>query len=275
MRRFGPFLILALCSLAVGGLTGCEGTDELTQPDPDQILTDVSAGASAVALAGPSSDASVDLIAALMAELEDPVAPATQDKAAATLVHPNCPLEFELDAGISGTCSVSLAGVVTWIFGGTLQAEIGLVSVDGTLIATPTQDQPQAGLRYTIDYDATASSEVGSATWSAVGTVTLDAEHQVVDFTYHLTHTVTPVGGPSAVVEVLVTPTRYELIVIGPMGGVVRFLFDRESMNGVVSVNGFEVAEVTIVEGCAHIDFINENLDPTVVCPEQAAPPVR
>jgi hypothetical protein len=235
----------------------------------------VSAGASAIGLAGPSTDASVDLIAAMMAELSDPLAPAAQDKTSATLVHPNCPLEFELDSGISGTCSVSLAGVVTWVFGGTMEAEIGPVTVDGTLIASATQNQPQTGLRYAVDYDATASSDVGSATWSAIGTVTLNAAHEVVDFTYNMTHTVTPVGGPSAVVEVIVTPTRYELFVVGPRGGVVRFLFDRESMSGVVSVNGFGVAEITIVEGCAHIDFVSQDLDPVVVCPEdgQAVPP--
>ena len=271
MRRCGLCLLLTLGFVAVSGFSGCDSTDDVTQPSNDQILTDVTAGASAMTLAGPASEASLDLIAALMAELEDPLAPLTTGAPAAQVAYPNCPPTFELDNGISGTCSVALGGVVTWVFGGTLQAAFGPVTVDGTLVGAPTQNQPQSGLRYTVDYDATASSDLGTATWSAVGTVTLNADHQVVDYSYNMTHTVTPVGSPSVVVEVLVTPSRFELIVTGPMGGVVRFLFDRDSMSGVVRINGFEVATITIVEGCAHIDFVNHDLDPAVVCPEQPA----
>jgi hypothetical protein len=271
MRRSALPLFLIIALAAISGLSGCNTTDDVIQPSDTQVETDVPAGAAAVSLAGPTSDASARMIDDMLGLLRNPPPLAPARGVAAQEVHPVCPEQFELQNGISGSCSFSAEGVVTFLFGGTLTLEGGAVTVEGTLVGAPAETQPESGLRYTIDYDAYASGSRGSATWSALGTVTLNDQFQVTDFSFNMTHTVTPTGGPSAVVEVVLSPTRFELIVTGPLGGVVRFLLDRDTMSGMVSINGHDVAEVVIVDGCSHIDFINENLDSVVVCPDEGS----
>jgi hypothetical protein len=185
----------------------------------------------------------------------------------AAAVSPSCPSSFELPSGLNGSCTPLEGGGVSFVFGGTVQGPYGSVAVDGTLIATPTANQPATGSQWSVDFDATAQGPLGSATWSATGTFTLDDNDDVVNYSVVFTHTRTPEGGAPAIVNVTITPTQYTLIVSGSGGHVVRFDLDRENMTGTVLVDGFLVANITFGEGCAFVNFVNPALEDLTICP--------
>ncbi len=248
----------------LAGLTGCD--DATTGSSQEDVQTDLQSGGVGASLAAPSADSAGDMIVGMMDQLSSPN-PAVVGGVAAAMLPSSCPETFELENGISGTCSVSEAGVATFTFGGTALIGGDEVEVSGTLVATPAENQPESGSAWTLDFDATATGSRGSATWSAFGTVTLDEADQVVDFSFTFNKTVTPAGGATIAVTVIVSPTQFELIVNGPRGGVVRFLLDRETMTGTVTHNGNPVATIAIVEGCAHIDYVDGAMQDEIVCP--------
>jgi len=181
----------------------------------------------------------------------------------------DCPEEFDLPSGISGGCTPAPGGGVTFVFGGSVLTGTGEVRVEGTLILTPTLDQPGTGAEFTFDFDAVASGPQGTATWSVLGVVVLNEATEIIDFTFNLTHTVTPTGGDSIVVNSVITPNSFELVVTGPRGGVLRFTLDRRTLSGEISLNGIPVADVEFVEGCAMVDYYNPMIEDETICPEE------
>jgi len=256
----------ATCSLIgialLAALVGCDSASDVL--DADDLVADVEAGADAVGLAGPSADASADMIGDMLGLL----APA-QAAAGARTVGSACPAPaFELPSGVAGTCTASETGTVTFMFDGTIVVAGGSATVAGTFVATPTVAPAGAAAAWLVDYDATATGTRGVSTWSVIGTIVLDDAGAVSDFDLTMTHTFSPTDGPTVQVTVVLGPTRFELVLTGPRGGVLRFVLDREAMSGSVSVNGRTVADVSIEGACATIDFFDASFDDRTICAE-------
>jgi hypothetical protein len=265
MRKAGFGWIAVVVLAALGAATGCTSND-VAQPSSADTQADVNASALAVSMTGPSAAASTELIGAMVGRMGGAVAMAKL--VAGTPVAPptTCPSTFDLGNGITGTCSASTQGTGTFTFSGTLVIDGVSVAVEGTLVATPSVDQPPSGIRYAIGFNASATSLRGVATWTATGDVTRDAGGQVTDYNLAMTHTATPAGGASVVVVVVVSPTRFEETVTGPRGNTIRFVLNRETMTGTMQVNGTEVAAVILSGGCAHVDFVNPELTDFTIC---------
>ncbi len=268
MRKigFGWIAVVVLAGLAAA--IGCSSND-VAQPSNADTQADVNASALAVSMTGPSAAASAELIGAMVGRMGvstgmtklvagAPVAPVAPP--------PACPATFDLGNGITGTCSATTEGTGTFTFSGTLVIDGVSVAVEGTLVVTPSVDQPPSGIRYAVNFNASATSLLGVATWTATGDVTRDAGGQVTDYNLAMTHTVTPAGGTSLVVVVVVSPTRFEETVTGPRGNTIRFVLNRETMTGTIQVNGTEVAAVTLSGGCAQVDFVNPDLTDFTIC---------
>lgn len=247
-------------------LAGCDTSNGVDLNSPE-TLAEVQSGALAAAVAAPSSDIAGDLIVAMMGAV-DP-APLARGGGAGESGgdEPACPESFDLGNGITGTCSATPEGVVTFVFGGSIPMEGAAAAVSGTLVAAPASSQPSRGTAHDIDFDASVSSSLGDASWSSLGTVTRDELGRILDYSFTMTHTVTPAGGATAVVTTVLTPSRFELVVTGPLGGTLRFVMNRDTMGGVVLLDGVEVAEIDVVDGCVSIDFLGAGLTDEVVCP--------
>ncbi|MBD3869316.1 MAG: hypothetical protein IFK94_14440 [Acidobacteria bacterium] len=248
-KRFVPIFAMVI---ALAMLAGCNGADELVQPGPN-AEAEVTMGALTGALAGPSGDTSGDMIAGMMDLIQPSPLPMTAGNVEPVLLDPTCPETFELPSGISGTCSMAETGVMTWLFGGAILVDGDSVEVEGSMTSTPSAEQPEIGASYDIDYTASAFGARGSATWVATGTVLLDDAGDVIDYDLDMTHTITPVGGQTAVVRMMVDPTMLDMRLTGPMGGALGLELDRETMTGSLSLNGIQVATVSIEGGCAII----------------------
>ncbi len=264
MRRHGiAFGSLALVALVAAG---CSSTSDPAAPSPAQVQQGVQSVAPAVTVAAPESGAAGDLVGQLMGQIGSTSAP-MQSGVAAAVAAPTCPATFDLGNGITGTCSVSQSGTVTWTFAGTRTIDGAAVQVQGTLVATPSATQPASGTSWTVTLNATASGPRGNATWSATGTVVLDAQNQVIDYSLTMTHTVTPAGGSPIIVNVVLSPGTIDLTVVGSEGHTYRFSFNRTTMTGSVSVNGNVVANVSVLNGCVTIDYVDPSLTDKTICP--------
>ncbi len=201
---------------------GCNGAEELTLPGPD-VEAEVTEAARTGALAGPSGDIAADMVAGMIGL--------------------TCPETFELLSGISGNCSMDEAGVKTFLFGGDVQVDGDAVTVEGSMTSVFNN----------IDLFATVFGMRGSATWAATGTVLPGDAGKVMDYDLIMTHTITPVGGETVVVRSTADPSMLDMSLTGPLGGNVEITLDRETMTGIVSFSGIEVAIITIADGCATI----------------------
>ncbi len=65
----------------------------------------------------------------------------------------------------------------------------------------------------------------------------------------------------------MVGPAQLELTVIGPRGGVLFIALDRVAMTGTVTLNGIQVAAISVVNGCAVVDAIVPELENGTFCP--------
>jgi hypothetical protein len=248
--------------LAVVGLWGCSDSDDIVNPEFDP--QDVQVGAEAAALAGPVSELTGEIIMGLMqGALGAPVAMTTDS------IIPTHETSVYLDNGVEATCVIDEQSGVECEFIGTVSVDGFEVAVAGSLSAGLSASQPNSGMAYDVDFDATANSAaLGSATWSTLGSVEVDETGEPVDYSFNMSHTVTPVGGTATVVTVIVSPSQFELVVTGPMGGTVRFNMNRVSMTGTVYVNGYMVATIVVDGTCTAIDFTSEEYQDVNVGPQ-------
>jgi hypothetical protein len=235
MNPFYRRFLVLIGLLALAGLWGCDNSDDFNFSDAD-IQGEVEAAAETVA---PFSTGTL----------------------------PTHTTEFDLGNGITGICVTDGTGVYTLDFGGAIEIEGAVTTLEGRLVVSPSVNQPATGSRYQIDFGATAVGPHGTASWSSVGTVTLDEVGEVVDFELTISHTVST-GAVTVTATVAISSTSFELVVTGPLGGTVRFTLDRETMTGTISLNRREVATVAIVEGCAVIDFLNDAIQDGTLCPQ-------
>lgn len=270
MRRFILRVLPLAALVAAAALTGCSRSDDAVFTPGSDSQADVQAGAELAALAGPSGDAAGDMILGMVTLLQ-PAPNVVLEETGAPASVPSCPASFDLGNGISGSCSVSANNVATFLFGGTLTVDGDVVSVDGTLVAGPAEQQPASGSHYLIDYDASASGSRGQASWGASGDVTVDEGGGVIDFSLTLTYTVTPTGKAPRIATVLISPTQFEVVATGPFGGVLRIVLDRSTMSGFVSLNGLTVAQITIVDGCVSVDYLVPEVPSETICPVETA----
>jgi hypothetical protein len=262
MNRLIRFSFMMVAVVAMLAIPGCDDADDITQPSNAEVQTDVSAGAAAVTLAGPGSVAAADFIGQMMGLLEDaPPAPG------ARVAEATCDPDFDLGNGLTGTCSVSLEGVVTFIFEGVVDVDGVSTVISGSLVAGPTDPQPETGSEYSIEYNAMVSNRLGSVTWSTLGWVLLDEAHQVIDFLYNMSQSVTAAGFGTFSVEILLTPTRFEVTLAGPLGNVLHIRLDRDTLSGTVEINDLLVAVITVSGGCTQVDFECACLGTAIVCP--------
>ena len=251
--RYSIFL-LATLTIISGGLIGC-AQDNLVNPGLDiGQQTDVQSATQAVTIAAPSAAAAESMIVGLMSLVSPTRAPGD----------PMCPAIVDLGNGITGSCSTA-AGEATFTFGGTLMVDGASAVLNGTLAVNLAASQPATGTAYSIVFDATVSGPRGDASWSTIGTVTVDAGN-VIDIDFVMTMMATSASGFSSTVTAIVDMNRFELVVNGPLGGVLRFQLDRNTMTGQVLLNGIPVADVTIVGGCATIQYTLPGVPDRVVC---------
>ncbi len=262
MYRLIRFSLMMVALVAMLAIPGCDDADNITQPSNAEVQTDVSAGAAAVTLAGPGSVAAADFISQMMGLLEEaPPAPG------ARLAEASCDPEFDLGNGLTGTCEVSPEGVVTFMFSGIVDVDGVSTEISGSLVAGPTDPQPETGSEYNIEYNAVVSSSLGTVTWSTFGWVLLDEGHQVIDFLYNMSQTVTAAGYGSFSVDVLLSLTRFEMTLAGPLGNVLHITLNRDTLFGAVYINGFLVATLTVSGGCTQVDFECPCLGTAIICP--------
>lgn len=267
MRRFGLVLTAAAAVCLVISLSGCDSADEITLPSDAILQDDIQTGTDAAAQAGPAAFATGDMIFGMM-DLVAPALPATHGGLAPAVE--DCSGPFELESGVSGSCSET-NGVTTFTFSGTVDVDGHEVSVSGTMTATESQYDAETGnVTYAIDYSVSASGPNGSASWNAAGVVTVNAEEGVVDYDVTMTHTVTTTGGDTVTVTTTVSPTSFVMVLTGPRGGVVRFVMNIETGEGMASWNGINVAEVSFVEGCINIDYLNPEIEDQLICDQDA-----
>lgn len=259
-RQRGTTLVFVL--LAVVGLWGCSDSDDIVNPEFDP--QDVQAGAEAAALAGPAAEMTQEIIMGLMQGALGGLAPMTTEN-----IIPTHETSVYLDNGVEATCLIDDQGGVDCEFVGTVSIDGFEVSISGSMSAGLSASQPASGAAYEVDFDASANSAaLGSATWSSLGSVEVDEAGEPVDYSFNMSHTVTPVGGSATVVTVIVSPSQFELVVTGPMGGTVRFNMNRQSMTGTVYVNGYMVATIVVDGTCTSIDFTSEEYQDVEVCPQ-------
>ena len=259
-RTIASLLVL----LAGAFLVSCDSSNDIDDGGFNE--QEVESAAVLAAFAGPSTESAEQMMLDMVAHIG---APAAMSDAGpdGPISLPSNTSGFDLGNGISGSMELTVSGVYTFTFSGTVLVEGSPVTVQGTLVLTPAATQPESGSSYLIDYDATAAGARGSATWSTVGTLDRDAAGDVTDYDLTMSHTVTPTGQTPSVVTALLSPSRFDLIVTGPYGNTLRFGFDRVSMSGVVSWNGRHVATVEVSEGCAHVDWVDESRQDVDVCP--------
>lgn len=252
---------LSVAACAAIGLSGCDSSSDVTAPAFDE--QELESAALLAAMVAPSAGSAEQM----MLDMASHMAPAAAPLSAGDSVSlPSHTETFDLGNGISGTMEFAATGVYTFAFAGALEVDGATIAVQGTLVLAPAADQPASGASHLIDFDAVASGPRGSATWSATGTLTRDAAGALVDYDATMTHTVTPTGGPTSVVLVGLSPTSFEVVVSGPRGNTLRFTFDRGTMSGMVSLNGRAVAQVTVSDGCAHVDYVDESRQDVDVC---------
>ncbi len=225
LKRIAAVFILAMVLVLPAG---CDSAEELALPAPD-VEAEVTQAACTGALAGPSGDVTGDMIAGMIGLIE------TTSQA--------CPESFELANGLSGSCSMDEAGAMIWLFGGVIQVDGDTVTVEGSMTSVSNA----------IDLFATAFGMRGSATWTATGTVLPSDPGDALDYDLTMAHTVTPAGGETAVVRITVDPSMLDMSLTGPLGGAVKITLHRETMTGTLSLNGIQVATITIADGCATI----------------------
>ena len=259
-RQRGTTHLIVL--LAVVGLWGCSDSDDIVNPSFDP--QDVEAGAGAAGLAGPTAELTQEIIMGLMQGTLGAAAPMTADGG----IIPTHETSVFLNNGVEATCVVDEMGGVSCEFAGIVAADGYEIQVSGSMSAGLAASQPTNGSRYDVDFDAMANSALGNATWSTLGSVEVDELGEPVDYTFNMSHTITPVGGTTTIVTSIVSPTQFEFVVTGPMGGTVRFNLNRLTMTGSVYVNGYQVATFAITNGCTDVDFTSdEHLDVTI-CPQ-------
>jgi hypothetical protein len=259
-RQRGTALLIVL--LAVVGLWGCSDSDDIVTPDFDP--QDVQAGAQAAALVGPTSELTQEIVMGLMQGALGAVAPMTSDT-----IGPTHETSVYLENGVEATCVLDGMGGVSCEFGGMVSVDGYDVSVTGGSMSVSLSDsQPPTGAAYDVQFGATASNAtLGSSVWSTAGSVQVDELGEPVDYDFEMSHTVTPAGGSPMSVTVVVSPTQFELVATGPMGGTVRFALNRLSMTGTVYVNGYQVATIAVEGSCTAIDFTSEEHQDVEVCP--------
>lgn len=281
---------MAVCALATAlALAGCGSSNETIAPSPQDAQAGVQEAAPAAALAAPEADAATTLASALLDQLTSPSAGSAPENdaapragvpsldagagesAGAAVALPQCPTEFDLGNGITGTCAVAEDGTITFQFGGTVDVHGLPTTISGSMTATAVGVTPTGGTVFNISLSASATNANGSASWSVTGQATTDANGSVVDHAFNLSMTVTPAGGSSRVVVVHATPLDLSITRVGPAGHVVKFDLDRATMTGTVQVDGHLVANVTIADGCASIDYVNPALTDETICSQQAS----
>jgi hypothetical protein len=263
MNRLTRFSFMITALVALLAIPGCSDPDPIDpQPSNAEIQTDVSAGAGPITLAGPGSVAAADFVSQMMGLLyEAPPVPG------ARLAEAACDPDFDLGNGLTGTCEVSPEGVVSFSFSGTVDVDGVSTTISGSLVAGPTDPQPETGSEYNIEYIAEVSSSLGSVSFSMLGWVLLDEEQQVVDFLYNMTQSVTAAGFGTFSVEVLLSLTRFEISLAGPLGNVLFIELNRDTLTGTVEINGYLVAVLMIDGPCTTIDFECPCLGSVIVCP--------
>ena len=270
MRQLTHRAWVAILTVAVIGVAGCDSANDPVQTvvSDSQATQTVQSYAPSLAAAAPVADTAGDLLTSLVERLGGTPIPMVAPGGAVAPTA-TCPETFDLGNGITGTCSTSESGTMTFVFGGSIVVDGASVSIEGSLVAGLSPNQPANGIKFDITYSATATGPRGTVVWSATGYVVIDDQHHVVDFRLDMNDTVTPAGGSSAMLNVIVTPGQFETTVTGPHGGTAKFVFDRSSMSGVVYVNGGTFANIEVVDGCANVDYTNPALTDVQICPQQ------
>ena len=260
-----PLFVCAALAL----VAGCSSDDGSNPATEQTVQSDVQSGSLAAALAAPSAEASEELILALLATLGAPAAPQTAGPGVSPAVSPPaCPEpSFDLGNGITGTCSVSDQDVVTFTFSGTMMADGASVAVEGSLVATPLDNGSGSGTGFSVEFEATANGPQGTATWTVSGTVFISEGGVATDYDLTMTQIVAPTAGPGMALTITVTPESFGVLLAGE-SGLLELELDRSSMTGVVRLNGIEVAVVSIVGGCATVDFVNPEITDETFCPQ-------
>jgi hypothetical protein len=235
------FAVAAMLALA-----GCSSSDSVTDPTGAQATTAVEVSAAKAAAAAPAADLGGDLAAGLVLHSGAGLG--------------SCQANFDLGNGITGTCTESPEGTFNFAFSGTTNVGGKSATVNGTMLAT----SGAAGL--TIDLDATATWTGGSATVSVNGTITPGSGGgpAVVSLTVQVT--VDQTGQAPVMVSYLLTPNGMSLSASNG-GLIVAVSFNRETMTGTASIGGVVVANITVQDGCAVVDFIDPLKDDRTVCP--------
>ncbi|HEX6852468.1 MAG TPA: hypothetical protein VF139_13810 [Candidatus Polarisedimenticolaceae bacterium] len=219
----------------------------MTDPSAGQSTTAVEVSAARAAAGAPVADLGGDLAAGLI--LQGGAGLGT------------CEATFDLGNGITGTCSESPEGTFNFAFSGTTNVGGRSTTVDGTMVAT------SGATGVTIDLDATATWSGGSATVAVNGTITPGSGGGLGTVALTVQVTVDQTGRSAVSGTFLLTPNGMSFSASN--GGVlVGVAFNRETMTGTATVGGVVVANISVQNGCAVIDFVDPTSEDRTVCPD-------
>lgn len=273
VRRI-PFL---LCFIGVIALAGCSDSDPVSGPATDPAVIQAAAGVASVAASDaegatetatglmstvtPVPAAGGTLTSSTTQNFGSPGELLSSSQAAVVLT---CPPSGDLPNGVSFVCAEN-AGTLTFEFTGSLATPGGNLSLEGSLVARPSQDQTGSSIRYDVDLSASGSGPRGVVSWSGGGYVLIDESGAVTDYRLNLTHVASTAADASAISTVEISPDSLDLRVTS--GTVtVRFALDRGSGTGTAQLNGTTVANVTFVDGCVVIDYLDSSRSDETVC---------
>lgn len=243
-KNFSASVLFALTAMVA--LAGCGSSDSVTDPTLGQAATAVEVSAARAAAGAPVADLGGDLAAGLV--IHSGVGLGT------------CQADFDLGNGITGTCTESPEGTFNFAFSGTASFSGRSATVNGTMVAT----SGAAGLA--IDLDATATWATGSATISANGTITPGSGDGPSAVSLTAQVTVDQAGQAPVTATFLLTPT--EMSFSASNGGlIVTLSFNRETMTGTASIAGVVIANISVLDGCAVLDFVDPITQDRTVCP--------
>ena len=248
MRKNFPAPVLFTLT-AMLALAGCSSSDDMTSPAPagGQANLAVEVSAAKVAAAAPAADLGGDVAAAIVLQ--------------SGIALGQCDPTFDLGNGITGTCSEAPEGTFNFTFSGTTNLNGQNATVNGTMVAIAGANST------TIDLDATATSAGGSATIAVTGTVAPGSGGGLGAVSLTTTITVERTGQSAVNATIVLTPTGLSLSASN--GGIlVGISLNRATMTGTASVGGVVIANLSIVNGCAVLDFIDTATEDRTVCPD-------
>jgi hypothetical protein len=276
-RSRSTWALAGLAGLALV-VSGC-GSEGLTEVSDPQVQVAVQESAQVALNALYMADGAYSLIGRLLGEVGTSAALSSAQPAVAALPTLACDASFDLGNGVTGECTLTdrtddaddLIDTATLSFHGTMEVDGLPTSINsstdgGSLVVTLPVDQPTSGTRCAVTFAALASNTRWTANWSFNHTADVEDIALLADLSPTLSLIITPAGGSSAAATTTLSPALRTVSYQTRSGLNVSYVVDAATWLGYVTVNGPNVATVTIENGCATFNYDSPSLVDETIC---------